>query len=74
MPRPPPARALDLEINERERALPQHRQPYRVAAHHQGEMERQIGILLKDGIIRESTSPYSASVLFTPKSGGVLRM
>ena len=74
MPRPPPARALDLEINEREGALPQHRQSYRVAAHHQGEMERQIGILLKGGIIRESTSPYSASVLFTPKPGGALRM
>ena len=29
MPRPPPARALDLEINEREGEIPQHRQTYR---------------------------------------------
>ena len=74
MPRPPPIRTLDLEINERDGAVPQHRQPYKVAAHHQGEMERQIGVLLKGGIIRESTSAYSASVLFTPKPGGALRM
>ena len=39
-----------------------------------GEMERHIGILLKGNIIRESTRPYIASVLFTPKSGGASHM
>jgi hypothetical protein len=33
MPRPPPARALDLEINEREGEIPQHRQTYRAVVH-----------------------------------------
>ena len=58
MSRTPPVRALDLEINRREGEIPQHRQASRVVVHHKGE--------------RESTSAYSASVLFTPKPGGTI--
>ncbi|GJP79674.1 hypothetical protein CLOP_g9876 [Closterium sp. NIES-67] len=38
------------------------------------DMKKQIEYLLAKGLIRPSTSPYSAPVLFTPKSDGSLRM
>ncbi|GJP55252.1 hypothetical protein CLOM_g14221 [Closterium sp. NIES-68] len=52
----------------------------RPSEHHIGsalqlaDMKKQIEYLLAKGLIRPSTSPYGAPVLFTPKPDGSLRM
>ncbi|GJP86447.1 hypothetical protein CLOP_g16472 [Closterium sp. NIES-67] len=38
------------------------------------DMKKQIEYLLEKGLVRSSTSPYGAPVLFTPKLDGSLRM
>ena len=53
---------------------PPARRPYPVAPHHQPELDRQVKALFDAGIIRRSSSNYSAPVLFTPKKDGKLRM
>jgi len=74
-PRPPPVRpGFDVPITERLGSEPPARRPYPVAPHHQPELDRQVKTLLDAGIIRRSSSPYSAPVLFTPKKDGKLRM
>ena len=47
---------------------------YQVAPHHQPEFERQLKALFDAGIIKHSSSNYSATVLFTPKKDGKLSM
>jgi hypothetical protein len=74
-PRPPPVRpGFDVPITEKLGSEPPARRPYPVAPHHQPELDRQVKTLLDAGIIRRSSSPYSAPVLFTPKKDGKLRM
>lgn len=74
MPRLPPERLLDLEINLKPGAVPPNRRPYKVAPQHVAELQRQIGVLLDAGIIRRSLSQYGAPVLFAPKKDGRLRL
>ena len=45
-----------------------------MATHLKAELWRQIGSLLKAGIIRESHTFYSSPVLFAPKKDGKLRL
>lgn len=74
-PRPPQARpGFDVPIIERPDSEPPARRPYPVAPHHQPELDRQVKALFDPGIIRHSSSSYSAQVLFTPKKDGKLRM
>ncbi len=74
-PRPPPIRpGFDVPIVEKEGSEPPARRPYPVAPHHQPELDRQVKALFDAGIIRPSSSNYSAQVLFTPKKDGKLRM
>ncbi len=63
-----------MPIVEREGSEPPARRPYPVASHHQPELDRQVKALFDAGIIRRSSSNYSAPVLFTPKKDGKLRM
>ena len=48
--------------------------PWRVPAHYRQEVERQIAAMLKQGIIRESSSPWMAPAVFVPKKSGELRI
>ncbi|GJP78554.1 hypothetical protein CLOP_g8845, partial [Closterium sp. NIES-67] len=50
------------------------RAPYRLSPTELTDMKKQIEYLLAKGLIRPSTSPYGAPVLFTPKPDGSLRM
>ena len=74
MPRLAPARDFDVPIIEKPGSAPPARRPYPVALHHRAELDRQVKVLLDAGIVRRSTSPYAAPVLFAPKKDGKLRM
>ena len=43
--------------------------PYRLAPHVQAEVRKQVGKMLDQGVIRESTSPWSFPVCMIPKAG-----
>ncbi|CAI7873722.1 unnamed protein product [Closterium sp. NIES-53] len=70
----PPARTHEHEIVEEPGAKPVSREPYRLSPTELTDMKKQIEYLLDRQLIRPSTSPYSAPVLFTPKPDGSLRM
>ncbi|GJP60991.1 hypothetical protein CLOP_g18202 [Closterium sp. NIES-67] len=50
------------------------RAPYRLSPTELADMKKQIEYLLAKGLIRPSTSPYGAQVLFTLKPNRSLRM
>ncbi|GJP49230.1 hypothetical protein CLOM_g8470, partial [Closterium sp. NIES-68] len=54
--------------------MPTFRAPYRLSPTELTDMKKQIEYLLAKGLIRPSTLPYGAPVLFTPKPDGSLRM
>ncbi|CAI7814886.1 unnamed protein product [Closterium sp. NIES-54] len=70
----PPARTHEHEIVEEPGAKPVSRVPYRLSPTELTDMKKQIEYLLVRQLIRPSTSPYGAPVLFTPKPDGSLRM
>ncbi|CAI7783343.1 unnamed protein product [Closterium sp. NIES-53] len=70
----PPARTHEHEIVEEPGAKPVSRAPYRLSPTELTDMKKQIEHLLDRQLIRPSTSPYDAPVLFTPKPDGSLRM
>ncbi|CAI7745813.1 unnamed protein product, partial [Closterium sp. NIES-53] len=70
----PPARTHKDEIVEEPGAKPVSRAPYRLSPTKLTDMKKQIEYLLDRQLIRPSTSPYGAPVLFTPKPDGSLRM
>lgn len=41
--------------------------PYRLAEVHKGEINRQLAVMLEDGIIQPSKSPWNAPLLTVPK-------
>ncbi|GJP73421.1 hypothetical protein CLOP_g4136 [Closterium sp. NIES-67] len=61
-------------IIEEPGSKPTFRAPYRLSPTELTDMKKQIEYLLAKGLIRPSTSPYGAPVLFTPKPDGSLRM
>ncbi|GJP64616.1 hypothetical protein CLOP_g21590 [Closterium sp. NIES-67] len=61
-------------IVEEPRSKPTFRVPYQLSPTELANMKKQIEYLLAKGLIRPSTSPYTAPVLFTPKPDGSLRM
>ncbi|GJP44027.1 hypothetical protein CLOM_g3420 [Closterium sp. NIES-68] len=63
----PPYRTHQHEIVEEPRSKPTFRAPYRLRPIELADMKRHIEYLLAKGLIRPSTSPYGALVLFTPK-------
>ncbi|GJP42730.1 hypothetical protein CLOM_g2266 [Closterium sp. NIES-68] len=70
----PPYRMHQHEIVEEPGSKPTLLAPYRLSPTTLIDIKKQIEYLLENGLIRPSTSPYSAPVLFTPKSDGSLRM
>ncbi|CAI7857084.1 unnamed protein product [Closterium sp. NIES-53] len=70
----PPYRTHEHEIIEEPGSKPTFRAPYRLSPTELADMKKQIEYLLDKGLIRPSTSPYGAPVLFTPKPDGSLRM
>ncbi|CAI7871072.1 unnamed protein product [Closterium sp. NIES-54] len=70
----PPASTHEHEIVEEPGAKPVSRAPYRLSPTELTDMKKQIEYLLDRQLIRPSTSPYGAPVLFTPKPDGSLRM
>ncbi|GJP37246.1 hypothetical protein CLOM_g21675 [Closterium sp. NIES-68] len=70
----PPYRTHQHEIVEEPGSKPTFRAPYRLSPTELTDMRKQIEYLLAKGLIRPSTSPYGAPVLFTPKPDGSLRM
>ncbi|GJP78905.1 hypothetical protein CLOP_g9170, partial [Closterium sp. NIES-67] len=63
-----------LKIVEEPCSKPTFRAPYRLSPIELAGMKKHIEYLLAKGLIRPSTWPYGAPVLFTPKSDGSLRM
>lgn len=55
-------------------AVPAHAPAYRLSPKENDEIKRQITELLEAGLIRPSTSPWGAPVLFAKKKDGGLRM
>ncbi|GJP34484.1 hypothetical protein CLOM_g18926 [Closterium sp. NIES-68] len=70
----PPYRTHQHEIVEEPGSKPTYRAPYRLIPIELAGMKIQIEYLLEKGLIRPSTLPYRAPVLFTPKPDGSLRM
>ncbi|GJP47355.1 hypothetical protein CLOM_g6555 [Closterium sp. NIES-68] len=70
----PPYRTHQHEIVEEPGSKPTFRAPYRLSPTKLTDMKKQIEYLLAKGLIRPSTLPYGAPVLFTPKPDGSLRM
>ncbi|GJP80149.1 hypothetical protein CLOP_g10375, partial [Closterium sp. NIES-67] len=70
----PPYRTHQHKIVEEPSSKPTFRAPYQLSPTELADMKKQIEYLLAKGLIRPSTSPYGAPVLFTPKSVGSLRM
>ncbi|GJP72841.1 hypothetical protein CLOP_g3607 [Closterium sp. NIES-67] len=70
----PPYRTHQHEIVEEPGSKPTFRAPYRLSPTEVADMKKQIEYLLAKGLIRPSTSLYSAPILFTPKPDGSLRM
>ena len=71
---PPPKRQLDHEIDTVPGEAPPHKSPYRLSSTEMEELRRQVELLLEQGWIRPSSSPYGAPVLFVPKKDGKWRM
>ena len=71
---PPPKRQLDHEIETVPGEAPPHKSPYRLSSTEMEELRRQVELLLEQGWIRPSSSPYGAPVLFVPKKDGKWRM
>ncbi|GJP78909.1 hypothetical protein CLOP_g9173, partial [Closterium sp. NIES-67] len=69
-----PSRTHQHEIVEEPGSKPTFRAPYRLSPTELADMKKQIEYLLAKGLIRPSTLPYGAPVLFTPKPDGSLRM
>ncbi|CAI7730659.1 unnamed protein product [Closterium sp. NIES-53] len=70
----PPYRTHQHEIIEEPGSKPTFGAPYRLSPTELADMKKQIEYLLDKGLIRPSTSPYGAPVLFIPKPDGSLRM
>ncbi|GFR52906.1 hypothetical protein Agub_g15551 [Astrephomene gubernaculifera] len=70
----PPMRPVDHTIPLMPEAQPVSRPMYRHSPLELDEVKRQVTDLLKKGMIRPSTSPYSAPILFVGKKDGTLRM
>ncbi|XP_038982115.1 uncharacterized protein LOC120110620 [Phoenix dactylifera] len=69
----PPQRSFDHPIRLKDESKPINVPPYRYAHFQKGEIERQVEEMMKQGLIRPSTSPFSSPVLLVRKKDGSWR-
>ncbi|GJT57190.1 putative reverse transcriptase domain-containing protein [Tanacetum coccineum] len=74
LPRLPPARPVEFQIDLIPGAAPVARAPYRLAPSEMKELSEQLQELSDKGFIRPSSSPWGAPVLFVKKKDGSFRM
>ncbi|GJP49384.1 hypothetical protein CLOM_g8601 [Closterium sp. NIES-68] len=70
----PPKRDHDHKIELEPGAQPTVRTQWRLTQPELDEIRRQLDYLLEKGLVRPSTSPFAAPILFTPKKDGGLQM
>nr|GEV49076.1 putative reverse transcriptase domain-containing protein [Tanacetum cinerariifolium] len=70
----PPARPVEFQIDLIPGAAPVARAPYRLAPSEMKELSEQLQELFDKGLIRPSSSPWGAPVLFVKKKDGSFRM
>jgi hypothetical protein len=70
----PPARECDHSIPLKEGSKPPNIRPYRIPYKQRDEVERLIQYMLRDSIIRPSSSPYSSPTIFMRKKDGSWRL
>ena len=69
-----PAREIEFNINLIPDTTPISKAPYRMAPAELKELKVQLEEMLEKGLIRPSTSPWGAPVLFVRKKDGTLRL
>ncbi|GJZ87573.1 putative reverse transcriptase domain-containing protein [Tanacetum coccineum] len=74
LPRLPPSRQVEFQIDLVPGAAPVARAPYRLAPSELQELSTQLQELSDKGFIRPSSSPWGASILFVKKKDGSFRM
>ncbi|GKC93818.1 putative reverse transcriptase domain-containing protein, partial [Tanacetum coccineum] len=74
LPRLPPTRQVEFQINMVPGAAPVAQAPYRLAPSKLQELSTQLQELSDNGFIRLSSSPWGAPVLFVKKKDGSFRM
>jgi Reverse transcriptase (RNA-dependent DNA polymerase) len=70
----PPKRSVAMEIALEEEAKQVAKPAFRVSPAEMDELKKQLSLLIENGLIRPSVSPWSAPVLFAPKKDAGLRM
>jgi hypothetical protein len=68
----PPKCAVQLEINLEPGVTPASKAAYRLSPAEMDEIKAQLALLLEKGLIRPSTSPWEAPVLFAEGGWGAL--
>nr|GEZ97886.1 putative reverse transcriptase domain-containing protein [Tanacetum cinerariifolium] len=74
LPGPPPARPVKFQIDLIPGAVPVAQGPYHLAPSEIKELSEQLQELSDKGLIRPSSSPWGAPVLFVKKKDGSFRM
>ena len=70
----PRSRKMDMSIRLKDESLTTHRRPpRRLTPDDFAELQKQVEILIKAGMIVPSDSPFGAPILFVPKPGGKRR-
>jgi hypothetical protein len=69
----PPPRQVELKIELEEGAKPVSKPVYKLSPAEKDELKAQTELLLENGLICPSVSPWGAPVLLTPKKDGGLR-
>nr|GEZ84499.1 putative reverse transcriptase domain-containing protein [Tanacetum cinerariifolium] len=74
LPGPPLSRQVEFQIDLIPRVAPVAKAPYHLATSKMQELSAQLQELLSKGLIRPSSSPWGAPVLFVKKMDGSIRM
>ncbi|KAL5844466.1 hypothetical protein ACOSQ3_010520 [Xanthoceras sorbifolium] len=69
----PPIRDFDHRITLKDETKPVNIPPYRYAYFQKTEIEKQVGKMLRNGLIRQSASPFSTPVLLVRKKDDTWR-